>query len=227
MAALSLKGPECLKAALRLIDSPSPKQVEVLASEASAGIFIDPADKLEGRVLFLLEIYSEWGADSTEIGAVVDLLTARWRTRIGDKGAALRLLRSLDVHSLDELSNRAHEVLHEWLESTLIDADDWSYYAEHLTGYHDIQLEDMGELAEHFERFMDRRLLEPDSPGYLSDLKSLADDFGLDELSDRIEEAMRDEYEPDDDYEPDGSRHLGDDRGSDEYIAELFGRFDD
>ncbi|MFE7155301.1 restriction endonuclease [Streptomyces sp. NPDC057636] len=226
MEALGRNKDQFMQAMARTLDSRPLSQIEVQLGETPTVFMIDPPDKMENRIRFCLQVDLEWGIDPILLRSAIDLLISRWRTGTGDKASASRTLESLSQHSIGEdLLNLAHEALHTWFDSKLNDADDWYFYANHLSEYHGIHLVDLPDLALHFESFMDRQLLEGSSPYNLDEMKSLAEDFGLSVLSDRIEEAIREEYEPDDEYEPDGSRQSDEgDKGSDEYIADLFGR---
>ncbi|MEE1942310.1 restriction endonuclease [Streptomyces sp. TRM 70361] len=226
MAALVRSKNDFLQAMAATINSPSSTQLEVRLTDGPTGIFIDPPEKMENRIQFYLQVDTEWNVSPALVRSAIDLLIVRWRSHTGDKSAAARTLKMISQHPLEvDASNEAHEALHTWFESTLNKTSDWYHYANHLSHYDNVDLDDMPDLAWQFENFMDQQLLQDHPPDDLDEMKSLAEDFGLYELSDRIEEVLQDEYEPDDDYEPDGSRLRDkDDRGSDEYIAELFGR---
>ncbi|MGW5434803.1 nSTAND3 domain-containing NTPase [Streptomyces sp. NPDC004059] len=227
MKALARDKDAFLRSMETTIGSRSPAQLKVRRGRAMSEIFVDPPEKLETRIQFYLQIDAEWSFDPSLMQGPLELLLTKWRRHLGDKGAASTTLKILSQHPMaEELAQQAHEVLHAWFESTLDDTYDWYHYANHLSDYHDAQLDAMPELSWQFKEFMEQELHKEKSPENLDEMKSLADDFGLYGLSDRIEEVLREEYEPDDEYEPDGSRLRDtDDKDSDEYIAELFGRF--
>ncbi|MGW6789551.1 nSTAND3 domain-containing NTPase [Streptomyces chartreusis] len=229
MKALARDKNGLLRAMEATIGSRSPAQLEVHLGEALSGILVDPPEKMETRIQFYFQIDAEWNIDPDLMQGALNLLFSQWREHRGDKASASTTLKILSQHpSTEGLVDQAHEVLHAWFESSLNDTYDWYHYANHLSDYDEVELDGMSELGCQFEDFMGRELGKEKSPENLDEMKSLADDFGLYVLSDRIEEVLREEYEPDDDYEPDGSR-LGDvgDKDSDGYIAELFGRFSD
>ncbi|MGW2766113.1 nSTAND3 domain-containing NTPase [Streptomyces sp. NPDC001275] len=226
MATLTRNKDNFQQAMTRTLDSRSLNQIEVQLGDTSTTFMIDSPDSLERRVRFCLEVDLKWGIDSALLQEAVNFLIMRWRTDVGDKAAAEQTLQALTQHPIEEaLLNAAHDALHAALESNLKDTNDWYYYTAHLSEYDGIQLDSLPDLASQFEDFMDRHLLEGDTPYNLDEMKSLADTFGLDGLSERIEEVLHENYEPDDEYEPNGSRlHEDEDRGSDEYIADLFDR---
>ncbi|WP_435278974.1 restriction endonuclease [Streptomyces sp. 1222.5] len=226
MATLTRNKADFQRAMARTLDSRSLNQIEVQLGNTSTTFMIDSPDRLERRVRFCLEVDLKWGIDSTLIREAVNLLILHWRTNVGDKPAAEQTLQALREHPIEEdLLNAAHDALHAALESNLKDTDDWYYYTSHLSEYDGIPLDSLPDLASQFKVFMDRHLLQEDPTYNLDEMKSLADTFGLDGLSERIEEVLQENYEPDDEYEPSGSRvHDDDERGSDEYIADLFDR---
>jgi DNA polymerase III delta prime subunit len=226
MATLTRNKDDFQQAMARTLDSRSLYQIEVQLADTSSTFMIDSPDGLERRVRFYLEVDLEWGIDSDLLRQAVNRLTLRWRTNVADKFAAEQTLQALREHSIEnDLLDAAHDALHTALESNLKDTDDWHHYTSHLSEYDGIQLDSLPDLASQFESFMERHLLEEDTSYNLDEMKSLAETFGLDGLSERIEEVLHEDYEPDDEYEPSGSRlHDDDDRGSDEYIADLFDR---
>ncbi|MDN3268715.1 hypothetical protein [Streptomyces sp. MA15] len=183
----------------------------------------------EKRVRFYLQVDSEWHLGHEAVGNKVRTLTDRWRTRGGDKSEALKIFEDVRCRDFsDVLVGEVHDALHEWLEGSLYGADDWLYYAKHLTDQDNIDLGEEKHLAELFEEFMEEEFRSPSSsPVDLDEMKLLADNFYLYDLSDRIEEAIEEGHESDDEYERPGSSSGADERYSDAEIADLFGRLID
>ncbi|CAM5331096.1 hypothetical protein SALBM311S_07659 [Streptomyces alboniger] len=217
---------EFLHSMATTLHSQSSTQMEVQVDQEPIGVLIEPPEKLETRVQFYLQLDAEWDIGHDATTSALDALIARWRTKTGSKSYASMILKTISEHPIAEaLKGEAHDAVHTWFEQTLYDTDDWYQYTQHLWFYDGVQLDESPDIASEFEHFMDNRLSRDDLPDDLDDMKGLADDFGLEDLSERLGDILRDQYEPDDDYEPDGSRVREEDgKDSDEYIADLFGR---
>ncbi|MFF7074148.1 nSTAND3 domain-containing NTPase [Streptomyces pseudovenezuelae] len=216
---------EKFTAAMRAsFDSPSLQQEKTWVP--GIGITrVDPTGKLEERVGIYLQVDKEWHVGDEAIRVVVERLLDQWRNHEGDKAEATNTFTLLSSHrSADHYIGEAHEVFHDWLASTLDSAEDWRHYVDHLSDYDRVNLQDEWDIADSFERFMENEIVSSGPhPSNLDDMKSIADEFGLYELSERIDEVITAEAEPDDDYErPDGFREGG--YVTESYLEGLFGR---
>ncbi|ANB07298.1 hypothetical protein SAM40697_3340 [Streptomyces ambofaciens] len=124
------------------------------------------------------------------------------------------------------LIEKVHDAYHGWLSSTLHEIEDWDRLVSHIRDYGCIDLKKDTALASAFESHArgelgERSAYELDLDG----MQSIAIDFGLEDLTSRITEAMKEgDFEPEDDSYERSRSSPSDDRGSDEYVAHLFGR---
>lgn len=227
MSTLGRYKDEFIRAMSSTFNSPSSERREVRIPGFDVNVFARLSGEFEGRIRFHLQVDAEWEMDPAFLATRMEILIANWRDHVGDKSEAVTLFEDIKEHSMPEaLLDELHDALHEWLEETLEKADDWVQYTKHLTDHDGINLGSEWEIAHRFENYMDLHF-RADSCEYheLDDLKSIAEEFQLSELADRLEETINEEREPDEDnYERAESAREDDDRGSDAYIAELFGR---
>lgn len=209
--------------------SPSSQRWAAQFGQTDLFILAELAGKFESRVGFYLQVDEEWGINSETIKERINYLISRWRRHEGDKSEAFDVFEAIAKHELPGgLRDEAHSAFHGWLEDTLEETDDWHQYAKHLADHDGVDLGSESHLAERFEEFIEGEFRRSSpGPSNPDEMKSLADDFGLDDLADRLEEVLQDGYEPDDDYERHRSTGGAEEKGSDAYIEDLFGRLSD
>lgn len=131
--------------------------------------------------------------------------------------------------SSEDFIDELHDAYHDWLRSTLEDQDDWRRYVDHLGGYCNLDYKSNKALAAEFESHV---LSELDMCAAheldLDDMESMADAFGLIDLSRKVVMAKEEaEREPDHDSYERSEASFGEEPGSDDYMASLFGRLDE
>ncbi|NEW75223.1 nSTAND3 domain-containing NTPase [Streptomyces rhizosphaericus] len=228
MSALGKSKDDFLEAMESRFESQSSQRQDVQILGTQFRALIELSGKFEKRVGFYLQVDKEWGLRPSVIEERVEFMITRWRNHEGDKSQALDLFDDVSKNPLSTgLLSDVHDALHNWLEQTLEETEDWQHYVKHLTDHDGVDLDDELWLAERFEEFMEREFRSTSPhPSNLDEMKSLADEFGLHELSDRIEEALHEEHGPDeDDYERPWSVRDHEEKGSDAYIENLFMRF--
>ncbi|MFF7076327.1 nSTAND3 domain-containing NTPase [Streptomyces lavendulae] len=212
-------------AMLRNLDSDYPNPSETWFS----GGKVIRGGKFEERVRFHFQVDDEFHIDSTRLENLSDLLSSHWSSGQGNKEAAENVFDTIDTHPHSgSFKDNLHDVYESWMVSTLWDHDDWNHYFNHVNSHWCVDLKSNQSLATRFESHAKeelgrRNLYELD----LESMQSIADGFGLEKLSESIVEAIEQgDREPDyDSYERTESSSVDDDRGADDYISQLFGRF--
>ncbi|MFE9405283.1 restriction endonuclease [Streptomyces sp. NPDC006530] len=226
MAALGRVKGKFVLAMEAAFDSPSLVQEREWVSDGGIRL-VDPPGKFDERVGFCLQVDQEWRIGRDLVNGSVERIIARWREYEGDKSEASNTFKLLAAHPAAEaFLDDAHDAFHGWLEETLEVADDWYHLADHLSDHDDINLRAEWTLAERFEEFIEDEISWGGSRSLnLDAMKSIADEFGLQELAERIDEAITERDGPDEDsYE---RRGCGQETGgmvTDSYLEGLFGR---
>ncbi|MFF4831807.1 AAA family ATPase [Streptomyces sp. NPDC001315] len=172
--------------------------------------------ELGSQYQFLLELTSYRKSDRANI-----LYNHLWHSEVASPCLTIA------SHESGEFLEGIHDAYHGWLESTLRNDQDWSYYTRHLWEDDGVVLSSDTQLAARYENFAGELLQMYSAEELdLDGLQSMAIDFGLPHLSERIDSAMQEVREPDDEYDRTDSL-LDDSRESDEYIADLFGRLNE
>ncbi|MFD8570931.1 hypothetical protein [Streptomyces sp. NPDC059639] len=208
----------------RTFKSRSPAR-EVVWKTGRGNVYAEPPGKFEQRVNFLFECLSQWEIEDSAIQAEVEYVIERWEKSEGGKEDALRLLEEIESSSLPtDVSERAHDALEVWLDSTLSETEDWVHYTEFSSRSGGLS----PHYAEKFDHFMDIEFSRwSPYPPELDKMRDIADDLQLYELVSRIDEAIEEESrEPDDDYHREASDEsdTGVHEATNEDLAELFSR---
>ncbi|MFF3675675.1 restriction endonuclease [Streptomyces sp. NPDC002120] len=187
--------------------------------------------KVEDRAAFYFRVDHEFEIDSETLEWVASHLATHWSSGRGSKGEAGRVFNAISTHwSSEGFIDELHDAYHGWLRSTLEDVEDWNTYLTHLRDFDGLDVESDMDLVSEFEDLANEELNER-APYELDleNMKSIATGFGLEQLASRITEAMEEGGgEPDyDAYERSRDNPSDDDRGSDEYMGQLFGRFNE
>ncbi|SCZ08871.1 Holliday junction DNA helicase ruvB N-terminus [Streptomyces sp. 136MFCol5.1] len=215
-------------AMLRTYESDSPHDPEqwVAANRLRQGV----KGKIEDRARFYFRVDHKFDIGSKTLEWIASHLASHWRSGNGSKLEAARVFEEIAQHrSSEEFIDELHDAYHDWLRSTLDDVDDWNMYLDHLREFEGaVDIQSDSTLVAEFEALANGELDE--RAPYELDLdgmKSIAADFKLEHLASRITEALEEGGgEPDyDDYERSSTSAEGDERESDDYIEQLFGRF--
>jgi hypothetical protein len=184
---------------------------------------------VESRAHFWFRVSDHFNINTEQLRVISTRLASHWSEGQGSKQAAERAFDMISTHSAsEEFIDELHDAYHDWLRSSLEDQDDWRRYIDHLGGYCDPKYRSNETLAQEYRAYVVSELDNYDANELdLDEMESMADAFGLVDLSRKIVEAKEEEREPDyDSYERAG-RSSTEDAGSDEYMANLFGRLND
>ncbi|MFJ9940987.1 nSTAND3 domain-containing NTPase [Streptomyces erythrochromogenes] len=212
----------------RTHDSDSPERNKAWFSGGK--VIRETKGAVETRAHFWFRVSSEFDINARQLKSISSRLASYWDGGRGSKEDAERVFDMISTHwASEDFIDELHDAYHGWLGSTLEDQDDWRRYIEHLSGYCDMNYDSDKTLAANFESYalsdLDRyEAHELD----LDDMESMADAFGLVNLSQKIAEAKEDgEREPDYDSYERSEVPFDNDPGSDEYMESLFGRLDE
>ncbi|MGW2724993.1 nSTAND3 domain-containing NTPase [Streptomyces sp. NPDC001492] len=197
-------------------------------SVVSADVPWKPDGSIESRLIFCFENREKIPFESTFLEQATAAIVERWEQRQGNKVAGVKLLLKIDSSKMSRLEGVAHEVLHEWLEESLDEAEEWNAFLDHMVIYHNQEVFEDEELAGRFENFMESEFSRwSPRPPHLESLRDIAESFGLEDLMEAIDDALRDEgdWERDESYSP--SRISRNELGSDAALQNLFSRLID
>ncbi|MCM1966221.1 restriction endonuclease [Streptomyces sp. G1] len=228
MTALKVKKASMVAAMLRTYESASPK--EFVELDASGRMIEWAQGQVEERASFYFRVDQEFDIDPETLKRIAFDLARHWRSGDGSKSDAARTFNEISLHwSSVEFIEELHGAYHDWLRSTLGNLDDWSRYLRHLREFDNIGAESDPALADEFAAHAYDELDKVEFFDVdLDSMQAIAASFGLEGLASTISEAIeeRGSGEPDyDDYERSESNAADDDRDSDGYIDQLFGRF--
>ncbi|MER8028366.1 hypothetical protein ABTZ78_05245 [Streptomyces bauhiniae] len=224
LSAINAERDLLLTAMKRTFKSRSPEREMVW--QAGRGNFVtEPPGKFERRVNFSFQRLGKWKMDASAIEAEVAFIIGRWEKREGGKEDALKLIEEIESSSLTStVSEQALHALDSWLDSTLSETEDWIHYAEFASRWGGLG----PDTGAQFDRFMNEEFSRwSPHPPDLEKMKDIADDLGLDDLVNRIDEALEEESrEPDDDYHREASSEVESSihEVTEGELAELFGR---
>jgi hypothetical protein len=179
----------------RTFDNPTPDRLLDQTSYVTG--YEAPHGYLESRLIFLWNMPVDWRPTDEWLEARLLFVAKRWSEGVGDKEAALELLREVDPGCLSEAAlSEAWDALHGWLSSDVDSTSDWDI----LLRYTDEE-EGRPYRADLAPEFESHALAELDawdpSPPDLDHLIEHASGFGLREL----EDALRQKAEEDDNRE--------------------------
>lgn len=191
-----------------------PDSLEIVAERRAAVLFQAVRSGLTGQAA---------------VRRAVESIIQRWSAGEGDKEAAnelFTLIRSSDY--CEYLASDAHNALHLWLETTLETTKDWHVFMNHLSEGCVWEAKSFG-LSSAFEIFANDEFIYCSPwPPDMDELHEIAEYFNLPELVERITDAIEQEKDETSRVMPKPVEVVveADPRGSDSYIAELFGRLE-
>lgn len=148
---------------------------------------------LEDRLEFILSLRARFAPDNAWIEELLVALEHRWKTKIGRKSDAVKVMRMLTkashgacaVSISPPAAQKLGSALDKWLEQDLEDTEeDWLPYLERLKKDHRVVLRYRSDLAVAFEdHVIDELSRWSPSPPSMDELLEYAAEFGLEELT--------------------------------------------
>jgi hypothetical protein len=170
-------------------------------------VFRTKSSWFEDRITFVLSLDSSWIPSTQWIADLLETLRRRWEDGLGWKSEAVKLMNMLESITAKDLARnvlpegvitRLAQVLEAWLSKELEETEeDWDPYLERLRDQ-GVELSMNDALVQRFESFARDELMRwSPSPPSIDQLREYAEEFGLGNLLQDIDEKIDEERERD------------------------------